>query len=92
MTTLTNSPATVAIRMHAVSKPVRTGVFTRLVTLWRNRRDTEELLDLNDHQLADIGLTRGDVRRALAGPFACDPSVMLGAMRERRLSAHHENR
>ena len=92
MTPLTNSPATVATRRHPESKRVRTGLLARLVTLWRNRRETEELLELNDHQLADIGLTRGDVHHALSAPLVHDPSVMLRQVRDRRWSAHHENR
>lgn len=33
----------------------------------RNRRGHRELLRLDDHYLRDIGLTREDVRAALAG-------------------------
>ncbi|MES0880256.1 DUF1127 domain-containing protein [Roseibium sp. SCP14] len=47
---------------------------------WRvfnNRRQYAELKYWTDEQLKDIGLTRGDVRRALAQPFYVDPSSIL---------------
>ncbi len=47
---------------------------------WRvfaNRRHFAELQDWSDEQLNDIGLTRSDVRRALAQPFYTDPSSLV---------------
>jgi uncharacterized protein YjiS (DUF1127 family) len=43
----------------------------------RNRRAVVRLLDLDDHALKDIGLTRCDVRRSLALPLREDPSTEL---------------
>ena len=41
-----------------------------LVRLWiEKRRQRLELAELNDHQLADIGLTRDEARREAAQPF-----------------------
>ncbi|WP_306141096.1 DUF1127 domain-containing protein [Roseibium sp. MMSF_3412] len=47
---------------------------------WRvfnNRRHVTELTHWSDEQLKDIGLTRSDVRRALAQPFYRDPTSVL---------------
>jgi len=44
----------------------------------KHRRDVAPLADQDDHLLADIGLTRDDVRRAIAQPIWRDPSEMLG--------------
>ena len=35
--------------------------------LWLNRRHMAELAELSDYQLADIGLTRGDIERIARG-------------------------
>jgi uncharacterized protein YjiS (DUF1127 family) len=58
-------------------------LFARLNALWRNRRETRALLDMNDSQLADIGLTRDDVRHALRQPLTRDPSHELARARRR---------
>ena len=39
---------------------------------YSNRRAALKLTHLDDHLLADIGLTRGDVREALGLPFTDD--------------------
>ncbi len=47
---------------------------------WRvfsNRRQFAELKHWSDEQLDDIGLSRSDVRRALAQPFYTDPTSLL---------------
>jgi uncharacterized protein YjiS (DUF1127 family) len=44
---------------------------------WKSRREVATLSDLDDHLLADLGLTRGDVREALDLPFAYDPGREL---------------
>jgi uncharacterized protein YjiS (DUF1127 family) len=43
----------------------------------RHRRAVGNLVDFDDHMLRDIGLTRGDVAAALAGPAFDDPSTRL---------------
>jgi uncharacterized protein YjiS (DUF1127 family) len=43
-----------------------------LFTSWRNRRLVVNMRDFDDAQLADIGLTRGDVESALKMP-SLDP-------------------
>ncbi|MGA7387955.1 MAG: DUF1127 domain-containing protein [Pseudolabrys sp.] len=61
-----------------------------LVTRWlkelvearRNRRQANMLSGLDHHMLADIGITRADVRDAFSEPFWDDPTALL---RERAL-------
>ena len=53
------------------------GIAARAWRVLRNRHQAGKLNDLTDAQLADIGLTRGDVREALAAPFFRDPSFAL---------------
>jgi len=56
-----------------------------LVTYWlkqfararRNRREARVLAGLDRHMLADIGITRGDLRDAFSEPFWDDPTVLL---------------
>ena len=42
------------------------------VKAWKSRRDVARLVDFDDRMLADIGLTRRDVRETLELPFASD--------------------
>jgi len=61
-----------------------------MVTLWlkelarirRHRREAHVLAGLDRRMLADIGLTRADVRDAFSEPFWDDPTALL---RERAL-------
>lgn len=46
--------------------------------VYKNRRHFTELCNWSDEQLKDIGLTRIDVRRALALPFYSDPTTLVG--------------
>ena len=49
----------------------------RVWRLFKNRQQANELAGLTDEQLKDIGLTRGDVRRALTLPLHSDPTSHL---------------
>ena len=49
----------------------------QLHTAIENRRAAKELLNWDHRALKDIGLTRGDVRGALAGSISADPTVSL---------------
>jgi uncharacterized protein YjiS (DUF1127 family) len=63
---------------------------TLLRTAWRrrrNRRVVNDLLEMDDHILADIGVTRGDVAVALSRSGIGDPSVRLANMRNGNLPA-----
>ena len=44
---------------------------------WARRRKLASLLDLDDHMLADVGVTREDVKWALDLPFSYDPGLEL---------------
>jgi uncharacterized protein YjiS (DUF1127 family) len=66
-----------------------------LVTHWlkqlararRNRREAKALAGLDRHMLADIGITRADLRDAFSEPFWEDPTALLRERAiERRLS------
>jgi uncharacterized protein YjiS (DUF1127 family) len=43
----------------------------------KNRRDAMRLADLDDRMLADIGISRSDLRDAYSGPLWRDPSELL---------------
>jgi uncharacterized protein YjiS (DUF1127 family) len=59
----------------------------RLAQLFKNRHDAVILARLDDHMLADIGLTRGDVRDAFSEPVWRDPTVILvSRAHERRIN------
>jgi uncharacterized protein YjiS (DUF1127 family) len=66
------------------NQPDRAGLLSRiakpvaaLIRNIRNRRQMNRLLEMNDYQLSDIGLTRNDVHRALNSPYLEDPSKYL---------------
>ncbi|WP_346899966.1 DUF1127 domain-containing protein [uncultured Roseibium sp.] len=44
---------------------------------YKNRREVVKLYEMSDSQLEDIGLTRGDIRRALQLPLFIDPTPVL---------------
>lgn len=83
MTTSTNCLNATAAHQTQVQAEPRPSWLARLNTLWRNRRETRAMLDMNDSQLADIGLTRDDVRHALRQPLTRDPSHELARARRR---------
>ena len=59
-------------------------------SLWQaylGRRAANQLLDLDDRMLRDMGVTRGDVRAAMTLPVRKDPSQYLFAVAEERRAA-----
>jgi uncharacterized protein YjiS (DUF1127 family) len=59
----------------------------QLAQFLKNRRDGVILAGLDDHMLADIGLTRGDVRDAFSESVWSDPTaILLSRVNERRTS------
>src|SRR5215212_7020337 len=59
----------------------------QLAQFVRNRRDAVTLASLDDRMLADIGLTRGDVRDAVSEPVWRDPTaVLVSRAQERRVN------
>jgi uncharacterized protein YjiS (DUF1127 family) len=58
-----------------------------IATVLKNRRDAFRLANLDDRMLADIGLTRSDLRDAYAEPPWHDPTAILTRrVTERRLA------
>ena len=58
-----------------------------VLQLIKNRRDAAVLAGLDDHMLADIGLTRGDLRDAYSEPVWRDPTaVLVSRSHERRIN------
>jgi uncharacterized protein YjiS (DUF1127 family) len=58
-----------------------------LAKTWRvraNRNRVRALLDLDDHLLGDIGLTRADVESALSTPWDEDASRIVDGRARRR--------
>src|SRR5262245_9860875 len=72
----TQTPSHVAWLVNAVSGFVveRSREVLQLV---KNRREANLLAELDDRMLADIGLTRGDVRDAYSEPVWRDPTAVL---------------
>ena len=59
----------------------------RLGRALKNRRAANVLAGLDDRMLADIGITRSDLRDAYAEPLWHDPTdVLVGRAAERRTS------
>jgi len=59
----------------------------RLANAWRHRHDAAVLAALDDHMLADLGLSRTDLNDALSEPVWRDPTALLARRHgERRRS------
>jgi uncharacterized protein YjiS (DUF1127 family) len=61
----------------------------QLVRAYRNRSTATALAGFDDRMLADIGLTRSDVRDAFAEPLWQDPTELLRARALERRRARH---
>ncbi len=55
-----------------------------VVRLVRHRREAAQLLEMDDRKLADIGLSRSDVIRAMNGSLLQDPTRELTRLAGRR--------
>ena len=60
-------------------------VVARLWRAFRNRRAFQRLGEMSDAELADIGLTRADLRIAADPRFGDDPTARLGAVAQERI-------
>jgi uncharacterized protein YjiS (DUF1127 family) len=67
---------------HAIAA-LAMGVW-RLVVAIKHRRELALLADRDDRMLADIGLTRSDLRDAYSEPLWRDPTSLLAIRRARR--------
>lgn len=52
----------------------RLAVFVRSL---KNQRQVDYLSTMSDHQLADLGLMRGDIEVVARGAFGTDPTIRL---------------
>ena len=64
-------------RMIFAAAGLVTARLRRLAVSFRHRHDATVLLRFDDRMLADIGLTRGDVREAFSEPVWRDPTDLL---------------
>jgi uncharacterized protein YjiS (DUF1127 family) len=89
MSTITMTPSTAAKTSARIAELAGT-VALRVVNVVRaylNRRDMQVLASFDERMLADIGLTRSDVRDAVAEPLWRDPTgVLVSRAKERQLS------
>jgi uncharacterized protein YjiS (DUF1127 family) len=89
MNTVTMTPWTGAKAFTRIAELAGAGALrvVDFVRAYLNRRDLQTLAGFDDRMLADIGLTKSDVRDAVAEPLWRDPTVVLvGRVRERRLA------
>ena len=82
----TQTPSHFAAAVHAACGFVLAR--TRdLLQLLKNRRDAASLSGLDERMLADIGLTRGDLRDAYSEPVWRDPTaILVSRAHERRIN------
>ncbi len=74
------SPSVFASVIAAVATGLRA-----IARAMKNRRDATMLAGMDDRMLADIGLTRSDLRDAYAEPLWRDPTdVLAGRARDKR--------
>jgi uncharacterized protein YjiS (DUF1127 family) len=82
--------------IEPVAAPRRSSVFrfaTWLARVAAARRDLAQLAGMSDHELADIGLNRQDLRDATAMRLGDDPTRMFATRaRERRRARSAVNR
>ena len=82
----TQTPSHFALAVNLIAGFVAERLRTVLQT-WKNRRDATILAGMDEHMLADIGLTRGDVRDAFSEPVWRDPTALLvSRAHERRIN------
>lgn len=82
MTMITDSQATP--RRHAPASLLAT-IARRFDAYRRNRHVLRDLATMEDHILADIGLSRADIVQASAAEFGASHAAMLDRARFRRL-------
>lgn len=73
---ITTRPAVATLVVNAIANSFRA---------WKNRRAFYRLGEMSDAELADIGLTRGDLHVAIDVPFGRDPTAKLRAIASERV-------
>jgi uncharacterized protein YjiS (DUF1127 family) len=82
----TQTPSHLAWLVNAVAG-IAVGRARQFAQFFKNRRDATVLAGLDDRMLADIGLTRGDLRDAFSEPVWRDPTaVLVSRVYERRVN------
>ena len=82
----TQTPSQFAWLVQSLAGSVGNGVRSILQTM-KNRRDAMMLAGMDEHMLADIGLTLGDVRDAFSEPVWRDPTaILVSRVHERRIN------
>ena len=82
----TQTPSLFAAAVNAVSGFVVARA-REVLLLLKNRRDAASLAGLDERMLADIGLTRGDLRDAYSEPVWRDPTaILVSRAHERRIN------
>src|SRR5262245_8819539 len=88
----TQTPSPFAWAVNSVSGIVVERARALLQTI-KNRRDATILAGMDEHMLADIGLTRGDVRDAVSEPLWRDPTaILVSRVHERRVNRRRLNK
>jgi uncharacterized protein YjiS (DUF1127 family) len=64
---MTDTATTRTVRLAPPATPPRLGVFARLRRALELRRALDEVRALDDRMLADIGISRGELERAVRG-------------------------
>jgi uncharacterized protein YjiS (DUF1127 family) len=81
------------VRAFASVLALLTHWLKQLARAQRHRREASVLAGLDRHMLADIGITRSDLRDAFSEPFWDDPTALLRERAiERRLAAPRRGR
>ncbi|MBT1155624.1 DUF1127 domain-containing protein [Aminobacter anthyllidis] len=84
MTTLDHCTETTRSAARPVNAMRIVNYTTDLFRAWKNRRAFYRLGEMTDTELADVGLTRGDLHVAVDLPFASDPTARLRSIRQSR--------
>lgn len=87
ITTSFRSEESIATGAAAVARRVA-AVAGRLFVAWTNYKGLAMLSRMDERSLADIGLSRSDVRDALSRPWWEDPTEDLNARRSARRAPH----
>lgn len=84
MTTLDHCTETTRSAARPVNAMRIVNYIADLFRAWKNRRAFYRLGEMTDTELADVGLTRGDLYVAVDLPFATDPTAQLRSIRRSR--------
>jgi uncharacterized protein YjiS (DUF1127 family) len=82
----TQTPSHFARLVNAVSG-IAVARARQLAQMVKNRSDANVLAGFDDRMLADIGLTRGDLRDAVSEPVWRDPTAILVSRAQERRSS-----